>query len=259
MATAKLTALVMAGGRFEGADARAAGNEIKGMTDIGGVCMIARVLTALTAAECVGRIMVVGPEAVRTPAYDVGAEWVLEDETLLDNLRVGLCEIGLSGPKPVLLIGADMAAPRAQSIDDFIARTPAKTPVTTPLISRAAYEKAFPGSGSRYLPLKEGEFTMGSQFIAPAELLLKPPPAVAAMLGCRKSQWQMARTLGWPFVFALLTRSLTVPMLERRVSGLLGVVARAVPNCAADLAFDIDDARDLAYARNFNARNVGSR
>jgi len=60
----------------------------------------------------------------------------------------------------------------------------------------------------------------------------------------------MARTFGLSFVFGLLTHTLTIPLLERRASELLGVPSRAVRDCAPDLAFDVDDAADLAYANS---------
>jgi GTP:adenosylcobinamide-phosphate guanylyltransferase len=259
MALIKLTALVMAGGRFEGADARAAGHEMKALTEIGGVGMLSGVLAALVAADRVGRILVVGPEEIREVAHEVGAEWALEMDDLLGNVQAGVRELGLTGGKQVLLVGSDLAAPRAQSFDDFIERSPAKASVTTPIVKRAAYERAFPAGPNKFLAIREGEFTMGSQFLSPAGLLLNPPTAVAAILGDRKSQWRMARTFGLPFLFGLLTHTLTIPQLERRASELLGVTARAVPDCAPDLAFDVDNACDLAYARDRFARHLDGR
>jgi len=245
----------MAGGRFRGRNAEAAGAEIKALTLVGGMTLLARALSALRDVPAVARIVVVGPEAVKASLPEQ-IEWIPETSTLLGNVRAGAAAAypDASGDT-VLLIGSDLAAPQASSLTDFIDRSPERLGVTVPLVERSSVESAFPGCPGAYVPLREGQFTIGSQFLAPVSLLLNPTPGMAAMLGHRKSQLLMARTLGWPIAWGLLRRTLTIEQLEQRASIILGAPAGAVRDCAPDLAFDIDDERDLVFARAWHEKS----
>ncbi len=240
----------MAGGRLSGKDAEFAGTTIKALAELSDEALVVRVVRELKLVPEVGRIVVVGPDEVRKALGDL-CEVCTETKTLLGNVQAGVKFAGLTGSDRVLLVGSDLAFPCAESFSDFIQRTPESSDVTTPLVTRAAYDAAFPNIRSAFVALREGDFTIGSQFTSPAGLLLDPPPGVEAILGNRKSQVQMAISFGPMFVTGLLTKSLTIPALEKRASEILRVSTTAVRDCAADLAFDIDDRHDLAEARAF--------
>jgi hypothetical protein len=246
--TDTVTAVVAAGGRFAAPDAAVIGETIKAQARIEGETLLFRLLTVLLKVAAVRNIVVIGPEELKKTATSFGGVWTRETDTLLGNVIAATRSSGLMGDEPILLIGADMAFPSAASITDFLLRSGERGTVSAPVIARETYEASYPGSPSIFAPLREGQVTLGSQFVAPAGLLLDPPPAVAAILGHKKSQMQMARIFGVAFIVGLLTKQLTIPGLERRSSELLGVPVTAVQGCAADLAFDIDDARDYAYA-----------
>ena len=245
----RYTALVMAGGRFDAPSAQAAGTPMKALATVAGATLLSRVLSALRQVDLVTRIVVVGPEEVRREVGD-DAEWHLEASSLFGNVTEGARAAGLFGDDRVLLIGSDLAAPTVASLRDFLERSAAsRSSVTVPLVARESFEAAYPGSPSRYAALREGEFTIGSQFTAPAGLLLAPPRQVVRVVEGRKSAPAMARLLGPRILLGLMTHSLTIETLERRASAVLQVAATAMPDCGADLALDVDDARDLAYAR----------
>jgi GTP:adenosylcobinamide-phosphate guanylyltransferase len=248
MASTSVTALVMAGGRIGGEYARVGGTQVKALVRIAGRAMLESTLDALRSANRVARTIVVGPGDVRDAAMAFGAEWTIETPTLLGNVQAAVAASGAGGQEKVLLIGSDLAEPRPTSIDDFLARSPDEADFTAPIVSRLDYERVYPSSPATYVKLKEGEITMGSQFLSAASLMISPPPAVAAMLGHRKSQIRMARTLGPWFVWRLVTGALTIAETQQRVSELLGAPSAAVMDCAPDLAFDVDDVRDLTYA-----------
>ena len=249
------TAVVPAGGRLSPQDARACGESVKALLPIGGESLLARLLLELRLVERVERVVVIGPTETRLIAESLGAIWILETTSLLGNVQAGVRAVSLSGEDRIFLVGSDLAAPDARSLTSFLERSPIDAKVAAPLVSRETFVKAYPGSPSTFLALADGHYTLGSQFTAPAGLLLAPTPAIAAMLGHRKSQLAMALTFGLPFALGLLTGLLTIPALERRASELLGVPARAVPDSAPDLALDIDNFADYQYALSLSKKH----
>ncbi len=242
------TAIVPAGGRLSPQDARSCDESVKALLQIGGESLLARLLRELRAVGLVERVVVIGPAETRLISECFGALWTLETNSLLGNVQAGVRAANLSGADPIFLVGSDLAAPNALSFANFLDNLPADAQVAAPLVTRERFAQVYPGSPSTFLTLADGQYTLGSQFTAPAGLLLAPTPAIAAMLGHRKSQLAMALTFGLPFALGLLTGLLTIPALERRASDLLGVPARAVPNSAPDLALDIDNFADYQYA-----------
>jgi hypothetical protein len=238
----------MAGGRISGEYAHAAGTDVKALAPLGGIPIIRRVAEALRQTRGVGRLCAVGPVAVRDAVADLAA-WEPETESAYGNFLAGVRHLGLAGEDRVLLCGTDVAALTPEAVEDFLSRSPGNADICMPVVPKAAFEARFPGGNWVYVPLADGHFTSGSQFIVRPQALEDNAELIQRLFRLRKSQIGMASVLGLPFIFKLLTRSLRVPDLEARASALTGCRCIAVPDCQPELAFDIDHLAEWEYAR----------
>lgn len=236
----------MAGGRIRGKFAEAAGTEVKALAPVEGQPTLRRILDAVCPMPELRRICVVGPEAVREVAGG-DAEWVPETETAVGNLWAGLEHLRLPEDGLLLLCGTDVPCLDAASLADFIHRCPEDADLCMPLVARETYEATFPGGGNLYVPLREGWMTAGSQYVLRPRVAHANRHLLETLFARRKSQVGMARTLGFSVLWKLLTRRLAVPDLERRAGEILRHPARAIPDCRAELAYDIDDLPAWAY------------
>src|SRR5438874_11873098 len=98
----------MAGGRISGVYARAAGTRVKALVPVAGAPAVCRVVDALRSAG-LGRVVVVGPEAVRD-ALGGTAEWAREAGPALANLEAGRARLLPRGEERVLVCGGYVPA-----------------------------------------------------------------------------------------------------------------------------------------------------
>lgn len=248
-------ALVLAGGRIGGGFAEEAGTEIKGLVPLAGEPMLRRVAAALAATPGVGRVVVVGPEAVRE-AVPEGVAWQREAETAFDNILAGFEALRAPDEQRVLVCGADVPALTPAAARDLLERAPGSADFVLPVVRMDRMLAHFPGGRDLYVPLREGPMTGGSQFVIRAGALRRNRDLLLRLFAARKSQLAMAGTLGLPFIARLLTRRLTIPDVERRASRLTGSECRAVPDCHPELAFDVDSLEDFRFIRRWLAERA---
>jgi molybdopterin-guanine dinucleotide biosynthesis protein A len=240
-------AVVLAGGRISGLFARAAGTRIKALASVRGRPVVHCVAEALLAARSVGRVCVVGPEAIRE-AVPEGCLWQLESDSAYANACAGLERLATPGDARVLLCGADLPFLKAEAVDDLLARLPEEADVALPVVRKEVFQAAFPGDLGIYVRLREGRFTGGDQAILRVRALRENSALLQTLYRSRKSQLAMTRAFGADTMWKLVRGTLTVGELEARASELTGRPCRAVLDCRPELAFDIDTVVDLRYA-----------
>jgi molybdopterin-guanine dinucleotide biosynthesis protein A len=224
---------------------------VKGLVPAGGEPVVRRVAAAVLATPGVGRVCVVGPEAVRVAAGR-GCLWQQERGDAVANLEAGLERLGPTAER-VLLCGTDAPAVTPAAVRDFLQRAPAEADLCLPAVRKETFQAAFPGNWGIYVRLREGAFTAGGQYLARAAALLENRPLLRALFARRKSQLGMARTFGPGLVWKLLTGRLAIAEIEARASALTGGCCRAVLDCRPELAFDLDSILDLRYYQRWHA------
>jgi len=250
--------ILMAGGRISGDYAAAASATVKALVPIGGEPIVRRTARVLRETRGVGRVCVVGPEAVRDAVQGLCA-WHPEGGSALANFKAGLDHLQPAEHSRVLLCGTDVASLSAQALEDFIQRATDDGDIWMPVVSRPTFDARYPEGRWVYVPLADGHFTAGSQFLVRPRAVLDNLSLIESLFDRRKSQVAMAGKLGLPFLFKLLTRRLRVHELEARASALTGCRCRAVLECHAELAFDIDNLAEWRYAESLfgEQRNTG--
>lgn len=243
----------MAGGRISGEYALATGTEVKALAPVAGAPLVRRIAEVLRQTPGVDRLCVVGPEAVGQAVSGL-ATWQPETDSAFGNFLAGAEHLGISGEERVLLCGTDVAMLTPGAVADFLNRTPDHADICMPVVHREVFERRFPGGAWVYVPLADGHYTSGSQFIVRPQAIVDNSELIQRLFARRKSQLGMASALGLSFLFKLLTRRLRVPDLEARATALTGCRCRAVLDCHPELAFDVDHLPDWQYAQQLLAK-----
>lgn len=242
-----------AGGRISGQFAEEAGVSVKALIEIDGRTVLQRTLDAVRATGLVNRAIVIGPREIANHPCAKSADAVIPEggdsgpANILRGLEY-LRETDGAHADRVLILTTDLPFLTPESIREFTDRCPSDAAFCAPLVSRAAFEDRYPGSGNRYVKLADGQWTMGGAFLVDPESIEANRDNIEASFQARKSQIAMARLLGLGFIVKFLTGRLTVPDIESRCSKMLGCCCVAVPESPAELAFDLDLVREYRYA-----------
>lgn len=242
-----------AGGRISGAFAQAAGAEIKALIRVGEQTILRRTIEVFRDTGRVGRIVVIGPEAALEEARAAGADGtILEGDTGPENFFRGLAWLREQSSDPaarVTIAATDLPFLTPEAINHYWDFCPAQADVAVPVLAKAAFEARFPGSENIYVPLREGQITLGCVFQVNPDVLLRNRPHIERVFRARKSQFQMARLVGWRVALGLAAKRLTLRAIEERCGQILGCRGAGVPDCAPELGFDIDQPQEFHYVR----------
>jgi hypothetical protein len=151
-------------------------------------------------------------------------------------------------PTHILLITTDLPYITGEHVKHLVEMCAGEKQISVPLIRRAAFEVAYPGTSSTFVKLKDGEFTLGGAFLIEAQAMTRMRPHIEAVFAQRKSKMGMAKLLGLGFVFRFLTHSLSLNDVENKIVSLLGCTGAAIPDAPVQFAYDIDDWEDYSYA-----------
>ncbi len=249
---AAIPAVVMAGGKAKPDLQAATGQTNRALIEVQGKTLLRHVVDALrAAAPSIGSITVVGdvPESadyVRVP--DSGG--------FVENLFAGLA--AYAEAPFVLVAGSDLPFLTGESVAAFaqgaanLAQKDAGISFVYPIVPVAACYARFPGVRRTSLRLREGEFTGGNLMLIRPEFALAQRQTIAAAYAARKSPLRLAGMIGLGTLGRLLLSQklapglLTLPLLEGRVSRLLGCPARALVCDDPEIATDLDRPSDFA-------------
>ena len=251
-----LDAILPAGGMISGEFADVARTNVKALVTVGEMTLLERAVTALRESGCVRRIVVIGDVEVREEAVRVGADTALESgDSGPENIFRGLESLqSYGGTDRILVVTTDLPFLTGEAISRFVAQCPADAELCLPILTQAELDARFPGSPSEFVPLKEGQFTLGSVALLKAETLQRNRAHLESVFSARKSQLGMAKLLGFGFVVKFLLKRLSVRDIEARCEALLKCRGAAVPHSPAELALDIDTLEDFRYALTLEAQ-----
>jgi len=247
--TEKLDALVTAGGRIDGEFAAAVGVELKALIELGGRTVLDRVLTALRDSGRVERIVVVGPAELEKGADFSGVERLEDAGSLAENFLAGMRHWRDS--EFVLCCTSDLPFITGQAICDFLDRCPPEADLCYGVVTERDLRAAFPESRSMLIPLGGERVTGTGVFRFRPAAVLANEGAIHRVTEARKNRWAMVRLLGWGFLLRLKFNRLTIPVIERRVSQILGCPCQAILGVAPAFAFDLDKLVDWEAARRY--------
>ena len=240
------TALVLAGSRG-GIDpvAAYAGVSHKGLIELGGQTLLARVLAALRGAGA-SRIGVSTNDEAIAGQLGAGVERLASTES--PSLSVHEAAVALG--TPLLVTTVDHALLKPEWVRQFIDATPADADIAVLLAPEAVVRAAAPQTQRTYLKFRDGRYSACNLF------LLRTPKALAAVdlwrrvESHRKRPWRIALLMGprmlLSYALGLLTLDGAVALIGRKA----GVKAVAVRTPYGLAAVDVDKPSDLDLVRS---------
>ena len=247
----KIDAILPAGGRIEGNFATEAGVELKALIRFSESTILERTVAALRATGQVERIVVIGPEELRDVLKNSDIQALLpEGASGPDNIYRGLDWLGDHGgcAHSVLVAATDLPFLSARSINEFLAACPVDADLCAPILRKDEFESFYPGLAGEYVRLREGLWTMGCTFLIKPKALLGSKAQIEGIFGARKSQFAMARLLGFLFLARFATKRLSLEHVQKRCEQILGCGGAGVLGCSPELAFDIDGLEEYRHA-----------
>ncbi len=235
-----VTAIVLGGGDASDAVAKQLGVPVKALALIAGQPMAAYVLRALRDGG-VQRIVYVGP--VTSAIKGLIDAHVPAEGTMLENLQAGLNAIG--DAKRVLVATADIPLLTSAAVRDLLSRD-SGVGLVYPVINMIDSQAMFPSGKRTSAKLKEGRFTGGNVFLLEPRLVNAFLPRLEFILHNRKNVLRLAGMFGLGALVKLALGTLEIAELERTVSRILGVPARAFITTYAEIGFDVDKPEDIA-------------
>jgi GTP:adenosylcobinamide-phosphate guanylyltransferase len=237
--------VVLAGGKMPLELQATCSVEERALIPVAGVPMIDRVLESLRGLpECEEVFLVAPPETLKHVGQR--AVGLAAGNTLSGNLVAG-AERARS--QEILIVTADVPLATSGTWTNFLQAAWDKgLEAAYPIVRRQTAEAQFPGGKRTYAHLREGSFTGGNGFIMPRLKIAELQTLIEAGYGARKKPWVLAQMLGPGFIARAVTRQLSIPALETKMSGLLTCRAGAVEVSDAAIAFDVDKPSDLQIA-----------
>lgn len=258
------TALVLAASR--GPDdpiARQAGVGHKALVPVGGRPMLQRVVEALGASGCVGRIVVSIDRAAVLAACPALAQAAaaggLEALASRASASASVAAAFDALEPPILVTTADHALLTPNLVRRFWAGVPEGVDVAAGIVEARLVRAAFPEARRTFLGFRDGAIK-GTNLFA----LMTPGARAIADFWARAERHrkrplrllvQVGPLTGVAFAAGLLTRAGAVRRLERRT----GLNIALVPLDDALAAIDVDKADDLALAELLLAAREGDR
>jgi GTP:adenosylcobinamide-phosphate guanylyltransferase len=239
------TSLVLAGSRGGVEPVAAyAGVSHKGLVEVAGETLLARVLKALTSAGAT-RIAVSTDDEDLAARLPRGVERLVASESPSLSVRQGVEVLGT----PILVTTVDHALLKGDWVRQFIDDTPRDADIAVLMAPEGVVREAAPGTRRTYLRLRDRRYSSCNLF------LLRTPRALAAVdlwrriEAHRKQPLRMALLIGprmlLGYALGLLTLDAAVALIGRRC----GVTAAAVLTPYGLAAVDVDKPADLDLVR----------
>jgi hypothetical protein len=244
-------AVILAGGKAKPELQAVTGQTNRALVVVQGKTLLRHVMEALRTASPVGPITVVGdvPDSADYARLPDGGGFV-------ENLFAG---VGAHADAPFVLVSSsDLPFLTGEAVTDFVDGAAARAQrepdlgFVYPIIPVAACYARFPGVRRTSLRLREGVFTGGNLMLVRPKFALAQRQTVAAAYAARKSPLRLAWMIGLGTLGRLILSQklapglLTLPLLEARVSRLLGCPARALICNHPEIATDLDRPADFA-------------
>lgn len=241
--------VIPAGGTIDTSYAEAIGTPFRALAPLGRERkpVLQLIIDALRESGCVRRVIIVAPEAVRdaVTGFDL---WLPVGENGAQNILDGLAKA--DPDRPAVICPSDLPLLTADSIRGFLQLCQPETQLSVGMVSADHYHTVFRAAPpSTFVTLKDhGPVTLGGLFLVSPRVITRQATLLAALFGARKSEWQIARLLGWRLLWGWATKSLTLQIVAARAEKLLAADVQVVPDLSPLLAYDIDTLDDYTYA-----------
>jgi molybdopterin-guanine dinucleotide biosynthesis protein A len=252
----QMHALLLAGGVMDPSDplfSEGVGGN-RSLIDIHGKPMAQWVLDVLSASPVVGEIYVMGLSEGCGLTSKKPVHYLLDGDTLFDNIRSGVLQIAQEHPNQskVLLASADIPAVRPEMIT-WLAEKVSQNPnalVYYNVVPREAMETRFPGANRSYVKFRDIAVCGGDLNVVDTHLFAEERPVWKAITENRKHPLKQVMLLGLGNLIMIALRLATLEIAVKRVAKKLNIEACALICPYAEMAMDADKPHQLAILRD---------
>lgn len=225
----------------------------KALINIGGKPMVQWVLDALSEAQSVERVILVGLTEKSGLTCRKPLTFIPNQGKMLNNLRAAAAEVLRQNRKArhVLIVSSDIPAITGEMVD-WLVRTAMETDddVYYTVIRREVMEARFPNARRTWTSLADMEVCGGDMNVGRLNLLTRKDVALwEKITEARKSPLRQAAIIGLGTLFLLLFRKLTLAQAVERVTQRLNVSGRAIVCPYAEIGMDVDKPAHLEILR----------
>ncbi|UMZ75265.1 nucleotidyltransferase family protein [Natranaerofaba carboxydovora] len=225
----------------------------KALIKLNGYPMITYIINALSKAEEISEINIVGPkDSLGHILKDYEVNILPEDGTVLDNILLAAETLAVNEGESILLVTSDIPLITPEAIENFLSKCEGSYDLYYPVIDKTENDKRFPELNRTFVKFKEGHFTGGNVFFINPRKVKQCYDKVQKIIFFRKKPVKLAMLLGITFLFRLLTGQLSISQVEKKVSNLLNIQGKAVITPYPELGTDVDKEEDLMWIeKNF--------
>ena len=231
----------------------------KEMLDVAGKPMIQWVLDALSGANQVENILIIGlteDSGVTSPKI---ARFIPNQGGMVDNIRAGVTNTLEINPDSVhvLLVSSDIPTINSDMVDWLIsAAMETDHEAYYNVIPRQVMETRFPGSKRSYTRLKGIEVCGGDMNLIKSSLASQNSEIWNKLVAARKNVFKQAALIGYDTLFLLAFRLVTLDQAVKRASQRLHIKGRAIVCPYAEVGMDVDKPHQLEMVRADFARRA---
>jgi GTP:adenosylcobinamide-phosphate guanylyltransferase len=216
----------------------------KALLEIAGQPMVQWVLDALSEAQTLRRVVVMGLTEGDAPLRcRKTISYLPNQDSMLANIEAGMrWVIGQDGSaQHALVVSSDIPTLTSAALDWIVeASLQTDHEAYYTVIPKAEMERRFPGSRRSYFYFKDGTFTGGDVNLLATRLLTRVPPQMRALIEARKNIFKQASIIGLDTLLLFAARRLSTEDVARICSRRLNVTARVLICPHAEAGMDVD-------------------
>ncbi len=240
-----MDAIILAGGKSTEKDPlyEMTDGGLKSLLSIAGKPMIQWVLDALSGADMIDYIVVMGIDENCGLSCNNDVSFLSDTGSLMENVRQGCAFLQKIHPDEshVMTISADIPAVTPAIIDDCVHRyQESRLDVCYSVIDREVMEKKYPNSRRTYVKVKDGEVCGGDLNCLNKQIALNPDGLWTRLIDQRKNPLKQAALIGIDTLFLLSMGKLTLDDTAERVCRRLGFSGKAFRLPYAEVGMDVD-------------------
>jgi CTP:molybdopterin cytidylyltransferase MocA len=215
----------------------------KALLPIGGRPMVQWIVDALSGADCVRSLVVVGLAEDARLASAKPLSYVANHGSMIGNAAAGVRKVLENDPAAThaLMVSSDIPTITPAMVTWAVETGLAgEQDVCYSLVPAATMEARFPGSRRSFFRLKEGRFTGSDMNLFRTSMVHNVHPGWRAIVDARKNVLKQASLIGFDTLLLFALGQLTIAGAMRAAKRGLGVVGRAVICPHAEMGMDVD-------------------
>ncbi len=234
--------------------------DAKALVDIAGKPMVQWVLDALSEAETIENVIMIGLSPKSGVTCKKPMHYVSNQGRMLANIVAGVRKSMEVNPKTeyVLVVSSDIPTITAEMVD-WCVETAMQTQdeLYYGIIPREVMEARFPESRRTFTKLKDVELCGADMHVSHISMATEHLDLWEELIGNRKSPLKQAATIGFGTLFRVATRSIALDDLVATVCERVGIKGRPIIWDWAEPGMDVDKPHQLEIIRADMESRVG--